>query len=203
MNWRLALLLTAAPSACAQVWVDPYYRDDGNRVEGHYRSSPDGIEENNYSYPDNRDSRAYDPPSRDTEPGGYYDDDYFRDLENSEPSYDEPEPPPSTARGFSRSPVWNSTPESVRQESFPLPDPVGVLFIFVGLPMLGVLLLFLIGPVLSRPPVELERRTPVSQRCPTADAAYNKQRQGNASKVGYIALLLIITFLILIVIVSV
>jgi hypothetical protein len=39
--------------ALAQVWVDPYTRNDGTYVSGHYRSNPDGNPYNNWSYPGN------------------------------------------------------------------------------------------------------------------------------------------------------
>jgi hypothetical protein len=49
----IALVLGWLSLAMAQVWVDPYVRNDGTRVDGHYRSKPDGNPYNNWSYPGN------------------------------------------------------------------------------------------------------------------------------------------------------
>ena len=48
----LALVMLPAVAA-AQVYVNPYYRNDGTYVQGHYRSRPDSNPYNNYSYPGN------------------------------------------------------------------------------------------------------------------------------------------------------
>lgn len=41
-------------SSQAQVYVEPYTRDDGTRVEGHYRSQPDNSYNNNWSVEGNQ-----------------------------------------------------------------------------------------------------------------------------------------------------
>lgn len=45
----ILLVLFAASSVCAQVWVDPYNRRDGSYVPGHYRSQQDNTPLNNWS----------------------------------------------------------------------------------------------------------------------------------------------------------
>lgn len=37
----------------SDIYIDPYYRQDGTKVEGHYRTFPDNIPYNNYSFPGN------------------------------------------------------------------------------------------------------------------------------------------------------
>ena len=49
----MALILGWLSVAQAQVWVDPYTRKMGPKVQGHYRSNPDGNPYNNYSFPGN------------------------------------------------------------------------------------------------------------------------------------------------------
>jgi len=49
----VALILGWLSVAQAQVWVDPYNRQDGTQVQRHYRSNPDGNPYNNYSFPGN------------------------------------------------------------------------------------------------------------------------------------------------------
>jgi len=54
---RTALLLVGlliAGAVQAQVYVEPYTRDDGTRVDGHYRSEPDSSYNNNWSVEGNQ-----------------------------------------------------------------------------------------------------------------------------------------------------
>lgn len=66
------LLACASVAATAQVYVNPYHRNDGTPVAGHYRSAPNGTTSDNYSAPGNTNPYTGALGGQPTQPGSAY-----------------------------------------------------------------------------------------------------------------------------------